>query len=164
MNIGTVVRDTIAQVTGGLLTGTVIDMLPFAAPNSVNTGNVLKAAAEIVAVGAIGSFVAYNWMDMMRKRGFYSGADSANLLIFYASALASMPKTSAKLNAFGNGVSGIISNSFFTEGLPATKIPNQDNTAGVEVQTNLNHGTPDNNPATAQVHEEDFGLPITLDM
>lgn len=161
MNIGTIIRDTVAQVTGGLLTGTLVDMLPFSKPAGVSSGNALKTAAEVVAAGAIGSFIAYNWMDMMKKRGFYSGADSANLLTFYAAAISSMPSTMAKFNAFGSGVTSIISNSYFTEGQSPSKLPNQDNTSAMTLDTNLNHGTPDTNPATDQVHEEDF--PIMLD-
>lgn len=161
MNIGTVIRDTATQLVGGLLTGTLVDMIPFS-QGSVSSGSLLKSSAELLAVTAAGSFIAYNWMDMMRRRGWYSGADTANLLTFYASAIACMPKTQAKCAAVSSAFSNMVANSYFTEGLSPTKIPNQDNTAALSIQTNRNHGSPDNNPVTGNIHEEDF--PVNLDV
>lgn len=162
MNIATILRDTLTQLVGGMLTGHLVDLLPLTFPSAVNKSNVLKSGAELLIAGGVGSFLAYNWMDMMKRRGYYSGADTANLLVFYSAALATMPNTTKSMGAFTSGVHDIIANSYFVEGAPPTKMANQDNTAAQTYDTSYNHGSPDNNPATSNAHEED-PMPIVLD-
>lgn len=161
MNIGTIIRDAATQIFGGMLTGVVVDMLPLSYSNSVDKSNAIKAAAELLVGGAVGGFIGYSWMDMMRTRGWYSGADTANLLLFYTSASATMPRYKAATKGFSDGLVNLINTSYFTEGMMPTKIPNQDNTSTIAMDTSYVHGYPDNNPATNNVGEEDQ-FPINL--